>query len=208
MYIPKYSSITDLEFLKLFILNHGFGMLVNSSKNELSANHYPFLLTEDNGEIVLWTHLARNNPQWQELSREQCLVIFTGPQAYISPSYYVNNLNVPTWNYTAVHAKCEAEVISDNDLEKELMKRMVQFYENRNQTNWNYHLPEDFHDKLLKAIVWIKLKVISLDGKFKLSQNRDQIDYDNLTQILSSKKSDNDKELLKYMKLTNPFQEL
>lgn len=123
----------------------------------------------------------------------------------MSPTYYINKLNVPTWSYTAVHANCTAEVISDPSLEKEMMKQMVAFYEEKNQTDWSYDLPDDFHERLLKAIVWIKLEVESFDGKFKLSQNREQADYQNIIQIFSKKSSDNEKELLRYMKLTNPF---
>ena len=204
MYIPKYSAINDSNLVKEFISSHSFGTLVTSSSDGLSANHYPFLLSTEDDQTFLWTHLSRSNPQWKDLSNE-CLVIFNGPHAYISPTYYVNELNVPTWNYTAVHATCQGEVVSDIKLEKELMKKLVLFYEEKNQTNWNYELPEDFHEKLLKAIIWVKLKVIKLEGKFKLSQNRDQQDYESVIKTLTKKTSDNDKELLKYMNLTNPF---
>lgn len=203
MYIPKYASMTDLSLIKSFIKDHSFGTLIsNSGKN---ANHYPFLLTEENEKTILWTHLAKNNPQWQELKTNECLVIFTGPHAYISPTYYINELNVPTWNYTAVHANCTTEVVSDPFLAKELMKKMVAFYEKKNQTNWKYELPDDFHNNLLKAIVWIKLEVVSFEGKFKLSQNREQEDYKKIIETFAERESDNDKELLCYMQLTNPF---
>lgn len=204
MYTPKYSAVDNFDFLKDFISSHSFGTLVTTSNDGVSANHYPFLLSTEGDQIFLWTHLSRSNPQWKDLSNE-CLTIFSGPHAYISPTYYVNELNVPTWNYTAVHAKCKGEVISDIKLEKELMKSFVLFYEGKNQTNWNYALPEDFHEKLLKAIVWVKLKVVKLEGKFKLSQNREQSDYENVIKIFTEKSSDNDQELLRYMNLTTPF---
>jgi len=204
MYVPNYSAVDNLDFLKDFISSHSFGSLITSSKDGISANHYPFLLSTEGEQIFLWTHLARSNPQWKDLANE-CTVIFTGPHAYISPTYYINELNVPTWNYTAVHAKCKAEVVSDIKLEKELMKKLVLFYETGNQTNWNYDLPEDFHEKLLKAIVWVKLEVVQLEGKFKLSQNRTQSDYESVIKNLTEKTSDNDQELLRYMHLTNPF---
>lgn len=205
MYIPKYASTTDSSLIKSFIKDNSFGALIsNSGRN---ANHYPFLLTEENGKTNLWTHLARSNPQWQELQAKECLVIFTGPHAYISPTYYINELNVPTWNYTAVHANCTAEVLADPFLEKELMKKMVAFYEEKNLTNWKYELPDDFHNNLLKAIVWIKLEIVSFEGKFKLSQNREQQDYKKILETLSERGSDNDKELLRYMELTNPFKQ-
>lgn len=204
MYLPKYSTIDHSDFLKDFINSHSFGSLITNSSNGLSANHYPFLLSTKGEQTFLYTHLARSNPQWRELTNE-CLVIFSGPHAYISPTYYVNSLNVPTWNYTAVHAYCKAEVVTDMDREKELMKKLVSFYEKENETNWDYELPEDFHEKLLKAIVWIKLEVTKFEGKFKLSQNREQIDYESVIKNLNEKPSDNDQELLRYMNLTNPF---
>lgn len=204
MYLPKYAAVDNLEFLRDFIISYSFGSLVTSSDNGLSANHYPFLLSTDGEKTFLHTHIARSNPQWKELANE-CLVIFSGPHAYVSPTYYVNKLNVPTWNYTAVHAYCKAEVVSDMSIEKELMKKLVHFYEEENKTNWDYELPEDFHERLLKAIVWIKLEVTKLEGKFKLSQNREEIDYNNVVKNLTEKDSDNNQELVKYMKLTNPF---
>lgn len=85
------------------------------------------------------------------------------------------------------------------------MKKLVHFYEEENKTNWNYELPEDFHEKLLKAIVWIKLEVVKLEGKFKLSQNRERIDYESVIKNLTEQPSDNDKDLVKYMNLTNTF---
>jgi transcriptional regulator len=95
MYIPPYSSVTDQEFLKSFIQENSFGTLVTYS-NGLSANHYPFLLSEENEDLILWTHLSKGNPQWKNISEQECLVIFTGPHTYISPEYYEDKLNVPS----------------------------------------------------------------------------------------------------------------
>lgn len=203
MYIPKYAKVTDQKVLKDFISSHSFGMLVTQDMN---ANHYPFLLLEENGELVLYTHLARSNPQWVALDKTECLAVFTGPHSYISPVHYVNKLNVPTWSYTAVHARCTAEVISDSEREKSLMITLVNHFEKMNGTSWDYQLPEDFHEKLLKAIVWVKLKVNALEGKFKLGQNRDQADYESLISALSKNTSDNMQEMLKLMEITNPYQ--
>ncbi len=202
MYIPKYSATADLKLIKQLINDYGFGTLITSSINGMSANHYPFLLSEEGEDLILWTHLARSNPQWKELNQAECLAIFNGAHAYISPAYYLNPLNVPTWNYTAVHAKCISEIIDDHKLELELMKKLVKFYEDKNRTSWNYDLPKDFHDRLLKAIIWVKLKVVSIDGKFKLSQNREKDDYDNLIKVLS--KNSENTELVNYMRLTTP----
>jgi transcriptional regulator len=114
----------------------------------------------------------------------------------------VNKLQVPTWSYTAVHNNCVASVINDPSLELHLMKELVAFYEHKNQTNWDYNLPEEFHHRLLKAIVWVKLDVTKIEGKFKLSQNREKVDYENV--VLSLAKKGDAEDLLRYMALTNP----
>lgn len=104
-----------------------------------------------------------------------------------------------------MHANCRARIISDPPLERELMKKMVARYEEKNQTNWKYDLPDDFHNKLLKSIVWVKLTVENFEAKFKLSQNREKEDYLSVVDHLSKRGTDNDKEILHYMELTNPF---
>lgn len=199
MYIPKYSEITDREFLKSFIIEQGFGTMVTMRAGAPSAGHYPFLIEDEAGELVLWTHLAKSNPQW--LDTGDCLVIFTGPHAYVSPTAYVNPLNVPTWNYSAVHINCRPEIVSDG---AGLMRKLVHHYEERNGTAWPYELPEDFHQRLMNSIVWLKLNVKSIEGKFKLSQNRDKQDYEGVLKALAEKPSDNNRELLRYMQLTRP----
>lgn len=204
MYLPSHYEIKDLPLLCSFIEDYPFGSLVTNSNSELNANHYPFLI-DHAGEITLWTHLARSNPQWKNFMHSpDCLLIFTGPHAYISPTYYENKLNVPTWNYTAVHLNCDAEIVEDVLEQKVLMKRLVESFERQNSTQWNFDLPEEFSNKLLNAIVWIKFKVKKIDGKFKLSQNREKSDYQKVLTEFSNRTSDNDRELLKYMKLTMP----
>lgn len=84
------------------------------------------------------------------------------------------------------------------------MSRLVENFEKVNNTNWNYDLPEEFHHKLLNAIVWLKFKVKKIDGKFKLSQNREKGDYLKVLNEFSTRQSENDQELFRYMKLTMP----
>lgn len=204
MYIPAHFETTDLKLMISFIEDYSFGTLVTNANNEISANHYPFLI-EHADEIILWTHLSKSNPQWQTFKQaSDCLLIFNGPHAYISPVYYENKLNVPTWNYTAVHLSCEAEIVTDSTLQKNLMKTLVENFETKNQTDWRYELPEEFNQKMLSGIVWLKFKVKKIDGKFKLSQNRVKSDYQKVFTEFSTRQSENDQELFKYMKLTMP----
>lgn len=201
MYITPYSAVADLRVLHDFIRENSFGSLVSTSAGGPSVNHYPFLANNDQNGFALWAHISRSNPQWRDLEiSPKCLAIFTGPHCYVSPVYYKAPLNVPTWNYTAVHVSAEAEIIKDESLERELMRKFVAHYEEKNGTNWTYELPEDFHAKLLKAIVWIKLKPTAIEGKFKLSQNRSPEDYAGVVRALEERGSENDLSLLKYMK--------
>jgi transcriptional regulator len=204
MYIPTYSEVTDKTLINSFIEEHPFGTLITHFNSELSANHYPFLV-ENSNELTLWTHLAKSNPQWKHFEQSQdCLIIFTGPHSYISPTHYENQINVPTWNYTAVHLNCNVEIVEDTLEQQNLMKRLVHCFETKNGTDWNYQLPEEQHQRLLNAIVWLKFKIKKIEGKFKLSQNRDKVDYQRLLNEFSNRQSDNDLELLKYTRLTMP----
>ncbi len=194
MYLPKYAARRDRDALHDFIVAHPFGTLVTAAGG-LDANHYPFLLDAPAG--TLWTHVARANPQTAALrTGAPCLAVFTGPHAYVSPSLYAKTLNVPTWNYTAVHARCEAELIEDDDAIEDILRRTVAQFDDR----WRYDLPADFTARLRNAIVGVKLRVVALDGKFKLGQNRDAEDYASLLSAFESRTDDNSRALAAYMR--------
>jgi transcriptional regulator len=207
MYLPPYTDVKDLGQLAEFIERYSFGSLVTSSADGPNGNFYPFLLDKNqDGSWTLWTHLAKSNPQWKDISTNaKCTVSFLGPHAYISPSYYKTPLNVPTWNYAAVQLKCEAELITDAGKMRKLMERLVAHFEKQNGTTWSYDLPAEFDARLLSAIVGMKLKVIEIDGKFKLSQNRKLEDYEAVEAVFTKRNSDNDREIFEYMQMTRPF---
>ncbi|MFI5351257.1 MAG: FMN-binding negative transcriptional regulator [Elusimicrobiota bacterium] len=138
MYVPKYAEAAEAAALHEFIEAHPFGLLATAAGG-LEANHYPFLLHAADGS--LWTHVARANPQASRLSGgAPCLAVFTGPHAYVSPAMYVKKLHVPTWNYTAVHARCEARLVEDDDAIEDILRRTVARFDDR----WKYDLPADF----------------------------------------------------------------
>src|SRR5262245_25072902 len=101
MYIPKSFAETDGATLYPFIRDNNFAALVTEHEGQLIASHLPFLIDSERG--VLRAHLARANDQWQAFDGREALVIFQGPHAYVSPSWYEVQPSVPTWNYTAVH---------------------------------------------------------------------------------------------------------
>ena len=204
MYVPSYNRESDKNIIHDFIFAHSFGVLVTTVQNNIQANHFPFLIHKGEGEHgVLYSHLARANPQWKSLiMNPMCLVLFHGPHRYISPSWYAEDLNVPTWNYTAVQATCSGEIIEDSDKIEEILKETVITFENHESKPWTYTLPEEFKGPLKEQIVGLKLTIAKLEGKFKLSQNRNSEDFAGVVSALEKKPDDNSKELLKYMKNT------
>lgn len=204
MYVPKYAAVTDTDLLHDFIQTYSFGTLSTHADGNVYTNHFPFLI--DRTSNTLLTHMARSNPQWKHLeANPRALAVFQGPHAYISPSYYVGTLEVPTWSYTAVHAYGPAEIIHDADGIETILAESVRVFESQKDgTPWIYNLPADFKAQLTKAIVGVRIRIESLEGKFKLSQNRDAADYESVVQEFAKRDDDNSRALLKYMSLTRP----
>lgn len=173
MYNPKHFQVSDLEKQLEFIRRYPLGTLITTADNNLQTSYLPFLIEQKGDELYLLTHLARANPQWKDLTQKKALISFRGPDCYISPTLYKTFPQVPTWNYTAVECTGEAALVDDVAGLDALMKASVDYFEKRNNTNWNYDLPEKFKHGLLKAIVGVRFKITQVDGKFKLSQNRD-----------------------------------
>jgi transcriptional regulator len=118
--------------------------------------------------------MARANTQWQTFAQEQdALVIFQGPHAYISPSWYEAELSVPTWNYAVVHAYGVARLIEDKTVLHSLLQALVETSEARIEKPWALQLlPEEYVQKMMQGIVGFEIPITRLEGKFKLSQNR------------------------------------
>jgi transcriptional regulator len=175
MYIPEPFRETRSEALYAFIRQHSFGILSSHQDGALIASHLPFLLDERRGPNgALLGHMARANSQWQGFREDkEVLVIFPGPHAYISPSWYEAPLSVPTWNYAVVHAYGLPQRIETPSALLELLAATVRTYEDGFDQPWELgQLPEDFVSKLLRAIVGFEIRLTRLEGKFKLNQNR------------------------------------
>jgi transcriptional regulator len=117
--------------------------------------------------------MAQANPQWQDLqSRKRVLVVFTGPHAYVTPTWYTRDGYVPTWNYTAVHAYGAAEIVAEPDRCSALLERMVRAHE-RGANAWSTaRLDAERFESLQRRIVHIEIDVDRVEGKFKLSQDK------------------------------------
>jgi len=117
--------------------------------------------------------MARANPQWHALdSAQEVLIIFQGPHAYISPSWYEVELSVPTWNYAAVHAYGLPRLVEEQAALYDLLKTLIQTHEAHFEKPWPFQLPGEYLQKMMQGIVGFEIHITRLEGKFKLSQNR------------------------------------
>jgi transcriptional regulator len=178
VYLPPAFTETRRELLLAHIERHDFGTLVTHGESGLIASQIPFLVDERDGGVLLQGHLARANPQVGDFDIErEALVMFAGPHAYISPSWYEGGPAVPTWNYATVHAYGPARRIEDAGWLRELVRRLSDRHETREPAPWRMQdLPEPYVQSMLKGIVGVELAVTRLEGKFKLSQNRPAAD--------------------------------
>ena len=165
MYIPRHFEVGDREKKLAFIHANSFGQLISNVTGRLFVSHIPFHLSHDGSSLLC--HLAKANPQWQEIENQEVLVTFQGPHGYISPSWY-ESLGMPTWNYQVVHVYGSAKIMSETDALKHMLDELTETHESSLTAPWK---PE-YKASLLKAIVAIEIKIDEIQGKDKLSQNR------------------------------------
>jgi transcriptional regulator len=171
MYVPAAFAETDLTRLYDFIQRHSFGLLTTLVDGLPFATHLPFLLDRDAGpKGRLTCHVARANPQWRQAHGQTALAVFSGPHAYVSPTWYEAEPAVPTWNYVAVHAYGRLEVVEDAAGLREIVGRLVAVYEASMPSPWSMG-GGTYVDRLLGQIVGLRLQVERLEGKWKLNQN-------------------------------------
>jgi transcriptional regulator len=178
VYLPPAFAEARPEVLVAHIERHDFGLLVSHGAAGLVASHIPFLVERRDEELHLLGHLARPNPQVEDLSvSREVLAIFSGPHAYISPSWYADGPSVPTWNYVDVHAYGRLQLVEDDDCLGRLLRRLSDRHEAGNPAPWRMQdLPEAYLAGMLKGIIGLDITVTRLEGKFKLSQNRPAVD--------------------------------
>ena len=172
MYIPAVFAETDLTRLHDYIEQHSFGLFVSQLDGLPFATHLPFLLQRTTGPHgTLIGHLARANPQWQEASGQTALAIFSGPHAYISPTWYETDHVVPTWNYTSVHAYGRVQIIEDEAVLLDFVQRFVQVYEKPMPRPWSFDPTSTYAERMLAQIVGFRIEIEKIEGKWKLNQN-------------------------------------
>lgn len=178
MYVPAAFREDDPAILAAFMAANSFALLVTGEGGACVASHVPVLHRPGPGQQgVLWLHLARANPQARHLEEgREVLVVFQGPHAYVSPTWYATAPAVPTWNYTAVHAYGVPEVVRDKDRVVAMLEATVAAYEVGREGAWDGKLPEAYRDRMIEGITGVEIRITRLEGKWKLGQNRSEAD--------------------------------
>jgi transcriptional regulator len=183
MYQPPHFREDRIEVQHALIHAHPLGLLITAGPAGLIANLFPFLLDADGwGKGTLRLHMARANPQWRELEAiEECLVVFQGPQDYVTPSWYATKREtgkvVPTWNYVMVQARGRALAIEDASWLRRQIEALTLVHEGSRAAPWAVSdAPGDFVDAQIKAIVGVEIEITAISGKWKASQNRPAAD--------------------------------
>ncbi|MFO0950150.1 MAG: FMN-binding negative transcriptional regulator [Isosphaeraceae bacterium] len=202
MYVPSAFAETDASKIHEFMRRYSFAVLTSHGENGLIASHLPLLLDAEAGPHGrLIGHMARANPQWRDV-RGEVMAVFSGPHAYVSPSWYEEQGTVPTWNYTAVHAYGTFQVVDDRDELLEILRRSVLAYESPRPKPWSFDESEPHVEKLLKAIVGFRVEITRLEAKWKLSQNHSETRRRRVVDALSTQADPDSREIAAMMALS------
>jgi transcriptional regulator len=198
MYINRDHAFTDLDAMHALMDAHPLGAWVLQGETGLTANHIPFLLDRSQGpQGTLIGHVARANPVWRTLGAQTpSLVIFQGPDSYITPNWYPGKAEhgkvVPTWDYAVVHAHGVARAVEDPAWLLYMLERLTNRHEAGQPLPWKVKdAPRAYIDKLLRAIVGIEIRIERLEGKLKASQ--DEAREDRLGTVAGLRRSGNPK---------------
>ncbi|PWK34868.1 FMN-binding negative transcriptional regulator [Cupriavidus plantarum] len=180
MYTPPAYAERDAGALHAFMRAHSFASLITFGGARVNVTHLPFLL-DTSREPVLYTHMARANAQLADLrAGAEALVVFQGPHAFVSPSWYENRHTFPTWNYTAVHARGVPTVLDEPEAVLDLLERTVARYDMPLRPAggaWTLEgMPAEVTRQRMGAIAGVRIPIATLEGKMKLNQDKSVAD--------------------------------
>jgi transcriptional regulator len=185
VHIPKYFREEDREKIVDFLRQNNFPAIVSFDGEKLLATHAVVEVTEDiNGEMTIYSHVSRANPQWKSFGSQEIMLIFQGAHTYISPRWY-NHVNVPTWNYMIIHIYGKVRFLQGDEL-FDLLSRLVRDHEANTQYRLET-LPQEFVQKEIKGVVGFAIDVTRIDAGYKLSQNRNDEDHENIVRELDKR---------------------
>ena len=182
MYIPAHFKIKDSDEIRTFVKAHPFGMLLTNGSKIPGVSHLPMqLLTDDSGNDSINIHLSKANPHAKALEDGgSAVAVFLGTNGYISPRWYAEKDNVPTWNYTAVHANGTLRKIENEDELMKLVDQLTIEHEAGAESPWRADWSNTKIRNMVKAIVGFEMKVERWEGKKKVGQNRSAEDQASL----------------------------
>ncbi len=204
MYIPRQFQIKDPQVALQFMKKYAFATVVGTMDHKIHGVHIPLEIEIKEDKLILEGHIAPANPLVR-LVREskEVLAIFSQPHAYVSSSWY-DHVNVPTWNYIAVHATGILRELKSDELLNSLHK-MVDTYESNRPNRYKItDMSEDMLEAHLAGLVGFEIEVINLEAKHKLSQNRNNNDYNSIIENLSKSEDPLEREIAIAMKDLRP----
>jgi transcriptional regulator len=190
MYVPRHFEVSDTAWCHALMRAQSFAVMITADDAGAPfATHLPFLLDAARGPLgTLRGHVARANPHWRFLAAGRpTLVVFAGAHAYVSPAWYATHPSVPTWNYVAVHATGAGALVEDPARVKALLADLVRAYEGEGRpAAWSFaSLADDYVAGMQRGIVAFEIPIERLEGKAKLSQNRDAVDQGRTREALA-----------------------
>jgi transcriptional regulator len=203
MHVPKLYREEDRSKILEFLRQNEFAILVTYDGETPTASHLLMEVIEDGERIFINGHMSRANPQWKlfEMNNE-VLVIFQGAHTYISPTWY-NHVNVPTWNYQAVHIYGKPRIVEDYDETYQILKRLIARHEAASHYKLET-LPQDFVEREMKGIVAFQIEVTKIEANYKLSQNRNDEDYRSVVAKLEAREDEMSRGVAEAMRENRP----
>ena len=197
MYTPKFNQVGERGILIDAMRRYSFAILFGGRGEAAVATHLPLLVKDEGEHGLLEGHFAKANPHWGQLAGSDVLVVFPGPDSYVSPSLYTEPLSVPTWNYIAIHAHGTLELIEDEAGKHVLVEELAAVHEPAYVERWRA-MPEGYRRTMLAGIVGFRMPIQRIEGKFKLSQNRAAEERRNV-EAAHAAGSDDQRELAAWM---------
>ena len=190
--------MTDKKKIVDFMNRFSFATLITSKNDFPIATHLPFIIKEENDKLFLYSHVAKQNEQWKHIEENVILVIFTEPHAYISPTNYEKEVNVPTWNYISIHAYGKGQLLTRHEDMISLLESTIDNYEASYREQWN-RLPDKYRLAQMMGISGFKIEVTEIQAKEKLSQNKTHNEQQKIIDTLAASSDANEQITAEYM---------
>ncbi len=201
MFRPDHFRVEDVAEMHALMRAHPFAALVSMTPSGLYGTHLPTVLKNEGTNGTIECHLARANPHWKDLAKgEEAMMIFQGAAGYITPAWYATKAQtgkaVPTWNYAIVHAYGRPAIMNDKDWLRRHVTELSDQQERTEAHPWKVSdAPESYIDVMLRGIVGFRFEITRLEGKSKMSQNRETQDRLGVIDGLKARASGNDLEI-------------